>query len=82
MRGILFDTMRALGDKHNPMDLARAKAISDVAQTLINSAKVEVEYMKQTGSDGSGFIADNRLPDPARPGISHPQPGRTVHKLK
>lgn len=48
------------------MEIERAKAISDVAQTIINSAKVEVDYMKQVGSkSASGFIPDApRLPVP------------------
>jgi hypothetical protein len=31
------------------MDLDRAKTIADVSQTIINSAKVEVEFIKTTG---------------------------------
>lgn len=72
MRAVLFEALRAVGNKDNPMDIERAKAISGVAQTIINSAKVEVEYMKQTGSKGSGFI----------PELTAPQPGRIVHKLR
>ena len=45
------------------MEIARAKAISDVAQTIINSAKVEVDYMKQVGGRPvSGFIPDESQP--------------------
>jgi hypothetical protein len=36
------------------MDLARAKAISDVAQTIINSAKVEVDLLKALGGNAPG----------------------------
>lgn len=57
LRNHLFSTLNALQDKENPMDIERARAISDVAQTIVNSAKVEVDYMKLTGSNqGSGFI--------------------------
>jgi hypothetical protein len=42
------------------MDLDRARTISDVAQTIINSAKVEVGFMKQTGAIGSGFIPEEK----------------------
>lgn len=38
------------------MDIARAKAIANVAAAIVNSAKVENEYMKLTGAQGSGFI--------------------------
>ena len=57
LRDHLFATIEALQDPENPMDIDRAKDISDVAQTVINSAKVEVDYLKTTGAPtGSGFI--------------------------
>jgi hypothetical protein len=43
-------------DEEKPMDLDRAKAISDVAQTIINSAKVEVEFINKVGGIGTDFI--------------------------
>lgn len=49
VRDALFKTLRALQDKDNPMDIDRAKAVSDVAQTIINTAKVEVDFMRVTG---------------------------------
>ena len=62
LRDHLFETIEALKDKDQPMDLARAKAISDVAQTIINVAKVEVDMVKAVGSEVpiSGFF--NLLP--------------------
>lgn len=57
LRGILFDTLRGLKDKENPVDIAHAQAVSDVAQTIINSAKVEIDYCRATGeTTSSGFI--------------------------
>lgn len=57
LRAHLFATLDGLRDKANPMDIERAKAVADVAQAIINSAKVEVEHLKVTGqSDGTGFI--------------------------
>lgn len=58
LRDMLFDTARALTNKENPIELDRAKAMCDVAQAIINSAKVEVDFMKATGARvASGFIA-------------------------
>lgn len=57
LRNHLFAALEALGDKENPMDIERAKAISDVAQTIINSAKVEVDYLKVSGGRGTDFLA-------------------------
>jgi len=69
LRDHLFETIEALKDQDKPMELDRAKAISDVAQTIINSAKVEVEMLKATGgSSGSGFIPDRPRPAPRRLG--------------
>lgn len=62
LRNHLFETLEALKDKENPMDLDRARAISDVAQTIINSAKVEVDFMKQTGAMGTEFIPEEKAP--------------------
>lgn len=59
LRNHLFATLEALQDEEKPMDLARAKAISEVAQTVINSAKVEVQFLQATGArQGSGFIPE------------------------
>lgn len=58
LRNHLFVTIEALLDEEKPMDIDRAKAIADVAQVMINSAKVEVDFIRTTGGIGSGFIED------------------------
>jgi hypothetical protein len=61
LRDHLFETLEALKDKENPMDISRARAVSDVAGRLIDSAKVEVEFIKATGqTDGSQFMPKPR----------------------
>ncbi len=57
LRDHLFATIEALRDEEKPMDIERAKTISAVAQTIINSAKVEVDFIEATGAKGSDFIA-------------------------
>lgn len=58
LRTHLFDALRGLKDKDAPMDIDRARAISDVAKTLIESAKVECDYLRITGeTQGTGFIS-------------------------
>ena len=42
--------------KENDMLLDQAKAIADIAQVIVNSAKVEVDMMKVVHGNGSGFI--------------------------
>lgn len=64
LRNHLFATLEALQDKENPMDLERAKTIAVVAQTVINSAKVECDYLDITGAKGSGFIPQDAAATP------------------
>lgn len=49
LREHLFATLESLRDKEKPMEIERAKAISDIAQTVINSAKAEVNYVRAVG---------------------------------
>jgi len=65
LRDHLFETLEALKDPDKPMDVARAKAITEVAQTIINTAKVEVDLVKAIGGDapGGGFF---NLPQESR----------------
>jgi hypothetical protein len=53
-----------LQDKEHPMDLDRAKTIADVAQVVINSAKVEVDFIEAVGSSGTGFIPKEKVVEP------------------
>lgn len=70
LRGHLFAALRGLTDTKNPMDVDRARAVSDVAQVIINSAKVEIEHMKITGDDGSGFISAPKDDGGKKPAIT------------
>lgn len=57
LRNHLFETIEALKDDEKPMDLERAKTISAVAQTIINSAKVEADLLKAIDAKpGSDFF--------------------------
>lgn len=62
LRNHLFETLDALKDKENPMEIERAKAVAEVAGVIVDTAKVEVEVMKISGATGSGFVS---LPAPA-----------------
>lgn len=65
LREHLFATLEGLRDDKNPLDIDRAKAVAEVAQTIINSAKVEVEHMRVAGGAGTGFVS-------AQPGLPAP----------
>lgn len=59
LRNHLFATLEALQDRDEPMPIDRAKAIAEVAQVLVNTAKVEVDFLKATDQlRGTGFIQD------------------------
>lgn len=60
LRNHLFETLEMLKDPDKPMDLNRAKAISDVAQTIINSAKVEVDLARALGGQPGGDFFDTQ----------------------
>ena len=77
LREHLFAALDALKDKDNPMEIERARAVSDIAQTIINTAKIEIEYLKVNGGGESEFIdavAAGNLP----PGVT----GVHRHRLK
>ena len=70
LRGHLFAALRGLTDTKAPMDIDRARAVSDVAQTIINSAKVEIDHMKVAGGEGSGFISATKDDGGKKPAIT------------
>lgn len=59
LRNHLFETLEALKDEEKPMELARARAIADVARVIVESAKVEVNFLSVTGAvQSTGFLPD------------------------
>lgn len=52
LRNHLFETIEALKDPEKPMDIDRAKAISTVAQTVIDSARLELKACEILGTEG------------------------------
>lgn len=55
LRNHLFETIEMI--KEGEMELDKAKAIADLAQVIVNSAKIEVDYIKAVnGMTGTGFI--------------------------
>jgi hypothetical protein len=66
LRDHLFETLEALKDPEKPMDLERARVISEVAQTIINTAKVEVELVKAVSASAPGSGQFFNLPEETR----------------
>ena len=66
VRQHLLDTLADLRDPKKPMPIDRAKAVAEVATVLVNSAKVEVEYLKVTQQRRGAFFES--LPTPGGAG--------------
>ena len=61
LRNHLFVVLEELSDPESNYDLEKAKVIANVAQTIINSASVENQYLKIVeSSQGSGFIEEGK----------------------
>lgn len=93
LRDALFETMNAV--KNGTMDLDRARVVNGLGKTLVESAMVEVEFIKATGLEGSGFIsADDedggagstdkhlRLASSSEPKAHNPFPVSKRHRLE
>lgn len=85
VRQSLLDTLADLRNKEMPMDIERARAVASVASVLIDSAKVENDYLKITGQDRSGFIEQPVGDGMARldgPQAHNPFPSVVRHRLQ
>ena len=56
LRQHLLDTLADLRNRDNPMEPDRARAVAQVAAVLVDSAKVEVDYLKATHQDNAPFL--------------------------
>ena len=67
MRDILFNQLQKLADPNINVEkeALRTESMVAVCNTMVASAKVEVDFMKLTGSAGSGFIP---ISAPMQPG--------------
>ena len=62
LRQHLMDTLADLRNRQHPMEPDRARAVAQVASVLVDTAKVEVDYLKATGQDTSSFIDGLKAP--------------------
>ena len=63
LRQTLLETLGDLRNREQPMDVDRARAVAQVASVLVDTARVEVDFIKATGQDTSQFLqaAQNAL---------------------
>jgi len=76
LREALFATLQ--GVKDGTIDVEKARAVNELGKTLVDSAKVEVDYLRATGGGESTFIDTAIGADNLPPGIT----GKTVHRLR
>lgn len=66
LRDHLFETIEMLKDPEKPLELERARAICNVAQTIINAAKVEVDLVEALDGRAPGSRTFFELPEAER----------------
>lgn len=84
LREHLMATLGALRDRENPMEPDRARAIAQVASVLVDTAKVEVDYLKATGQERAGFLEEPAQieSDSTTAGLPNGISSITRHRLK
>lgn len=75
LRAHLFAAME--GVKSGTLDLDKARAINELGKTLVDTARVEVDFLKITDGEKSRFLAPAVADDALPIGIT----GRTVHRI-
>lgn len=67
LRAELFATLRAV--RAGTLQIDQARAVNELAKTLVDTAKVEVSYIETTGSNGSQFIEHKPEPQNGITGV-------------
>lgn len=81
LRQHLLDTLADLRNRDKPMEPVRARAVAEVASVLVDTARVEIEYLKATGQEHSGFLAGPEQDLIDGPSANNPFPGVVRHRL-
>ena len=85
VRQSLLDTLADLRNRETPMDIERAKAVASIASVLVDTARVENDYLKITGQDLSYFLKSTpenaEIGMPALPSAHNPFPVSARHML-
>ena len=82
LRDVLFQQLERLNGEVDAQELERAKAISGIAKEINQSAKIEVDHLRVTGSEqGSGFLPTRQktrqIQRPPMAMINNSRSGRT-----
>jgi len=76
LRAHIFDTLAKV--KSGDIDLDRARAVNEIGKTLVDTARVEVDYLRASGGGESEFLDAAIGAGNLTPGVT----GRTVHRLQ
>lgn len=85
LRAVLFDIID--GVKGGTIPLEQAKMVAELTQVVVNSAKVEVDFIRATNGAGkaSGFIGEQEPPALPTPATNDDLPrgitGVTQHRI-
>jgi hypothetical protein len=81
LRAALFDALQ--GVKAGTLDLDKARAINEIGKTLVDTAKVEVDYLRVTNGDKAPFIdgSPEAQPQPGTPALPPGITAITQHRL-
>lgn len=62
LRDHLFEALERLKDPDSDLEkeIQKAKAIREVGSVIIESAKVEVDFLNAVGGQGTGFIPQDK----------------------
>lgn len=73
LRDALFATLAAVRD--GSIDLDKARAVNELGKTIIDTARVEVEYLRATDGGESPFLAGGAA------GLPHGITTSVIHRL-
>ena len=79
LRAHLFETLRNV--KAGQMDLDRARMVNELSKTLVDTGRLDVDYLRVTQGERSDFLAPV-AGAAATPGLPPGITGVTVHRLK
>ena len=86
LRAHLFSALE--GVKKGELDLERARAVNDIAKTIVDTARVEVDFIRATDGTESAFLTNGQAAASPAPKLPNGGPlpngivGITRHALR
>jgi hypothetical protein len=86
LRQHLFATLESV--KKGDLDLERARAVNELAKTIVDTARVEVDFIRATDGTESSFLTNGQAAHNPKPALGSTEPlpngivGITRHALR